>query len=121
MPNPVETRDEYEAMIRIIRNSINIDPDRGFELLGPLIEPINQLVTAAIQVKRFEGKRSDGIRDDIPLGEIRRYSPAHSFAELITPLSKAEFDRAIDLVDRVRHPELKLHMKLLAIQAGASK
>src|SRR5262249_51221081 len=87
----------------------------------PCTQSQTALVTAAIQVKRFEGKRSDGIRDDIPLGEIRRYSPAHSFAELITPLSKAEFDRAIDLVDRVRHPELKLHMKLLAVQAAMAE
>jgi len=118
LPNPVETRDEYEAMIRIIRNSINIDPERGFEMFGSLIEPINQLVAAAIQVKRYEGKRSDGIRDDIPLGEFRRYSPARGFAELIASLSKADFDRAIGLADRIMQPELKLHMKLLGVQAA---
>ena len=65
--------------------------------------------------------RSDGIRDDIPLGEIRRYSPAHRFAELIIPLSKADFDRAIGLADRIRQPELKLYMKLLAIQGAKSE
>jgi hypothetical protein len=53
----------------------------------------------------------------MPLGEIRQYSPAEGFAEAIPPLSKADFDRAIDLADRIRHPELKLHMKLMAVHA----
>ena len=121
LSNPVETREEYEAMFCIIRNSVNIDPERGFEMFGSLIEPINQLVTAAIQVKRFDGKRNDGIRDYIPLGKLRQYSPTEGFAEVITPLSKADFDRAIDLADRIRQPELKLHMKLLAVHAAEAE
>jgi hypothetical protein len=34
---------------------------------------------------------------------------------------RADFDRAIGLADRTRQPELKLHMKLLAIQAATSE
>lgn len=116
---PVETRDEYEAMIRIIHNSIGIDGERGFEMYGSLIDPINQVVTAAIQFHRFEAKRSDHIRDEIPLQEIRGGSfPAKGFVEVIIPLSKSDFDRAISLADRIRQHELKLHMKLLAIQSA---
>src|SRR5262245_21651935 len=64
---PVETRDEYEAMIRIIHNSIGVDRERSFEMFGSLIDPINQLVAATIQLNRFEGKRSDLLKDEIPL------------------------------------------------------
>src|SRR5215510_6453411 len=124
---PVETRDEYEAMIRIIHNSIGVDRERSFEMFGSLIDPINQLVAAIIQFKRFEGKRSDTLRDEIPLYSLRPNSPplesrgdfpVKGFGDVIVPLSKADFDRAIGLADRIRQPELKLHMKLLAIQAA---
>jgi hypothetical protein len=124
---PVETRDEYEAMIRIIHNSIGIDRERSFELFGSLIDPINQLVAATIQLNRFEGKRSDALKDDIPLYYLRSDFPSHEsrgdfpvkgFVEVIVPLSKADFDRSIGLTDQIRQPELKLHMKLLAIQAA---
>jgi hypothetical protein len=127
---PVETRDEYEAMIRIIHNSIGIDRERSFELFGSLIDPINQLVAATIQLNRFEGKRSDALKDDIPLYYLRSDFPSHEcrgdfpakgFVEVIGPLSKSDFDRSIDLADRIRQPELKLHMKLLAIQAATSE
>jgi len=127
---PVETRDEYEAMIRIINNSIGIDSERSFEMFGSLIDPINQLVTATIQLNRFEGKRSDLIKDEIPLhylrsdfrqGASRGDFPAKGFVEVIVPLSKADFDRAIGLADRIRQPELKLYMKLLAIQGAKSE
>jgi hypothetical protein len=127
---PVETRDEYEAMIRIIHNSIGVDRERSFEMYGSLIDPINQLVTATIQLNRFEGKRSDYLRDELPLYYIRSDFPSHEergnfpakgFIEVIVPLSKADFDRSIGLADRIRQPELKLHMKLLAIQAATSE
>jgi len=127
---PVETRDEYEAMIRIIHNSIGIDRERSFELFGSLIDPINQLVAATIQLNRFEGKRSDALKDDIPLYYLRSDFPSHEsrgdfpakgFVEVIVPLSKADFDRSIGLTDQIRQPELKLHMKLLAIQAATSE
>jgi len=118
LPQPVETKYEYEAMTRIIHNSIGIDSERSFELYGSLIDPINQLVTAAIQFQRFAVKRSDQIRDEIPLHEIRGDFLVQGFVEVIGPLSKADFDRSIGLTDRIRQPELKLHMKLLAIQAA---
>jgi hypothetical protein len=121
LPQPIETKQEYEAMIRIVHNSIVIDSERSFELYGSLIDPINQIVTAAIQFIRFEAKRSDHIRDEIPLHEIRAGFPAKGFFDVIIPLSKADFDRAISLADRIRQPELKLHMKLLAIQAATSE
>jgi hypothetical protein len=121
LPQPVETKHEYEAMIRIIHNSIGIDSERSFEMYGSLIDPINQVVAAVIQFYRFEAKRSDHIRDEIPLHEIRAEFPAKGFVGVIIPLSKADFDHAISLADRIRQPELKLYMKLLAIQAATSE
>ena len=130
LPQPVETRDEYEAMIRIIHNSIGVDRESSFEMFGSLIDPINQLVAATIQLNRFEGKRSDLIKDEIPLdylrsnfrhGASRGDFPAKGFVEVIAPLSKADFERTIGLAGRIRQPELKLHMMLLAIQAATSE
>src|SRR5262245_44511706 len=127
---PVETRDEYEAMIRIIHKSIGIDRERSFEMFGSLIDPINQLVAATIQLNRFDGRRSDYLRDELPLYYLRSDFPSHEqrgdfpakgFIEVIIPLSKADFDRSIGLAERIRQPELKLHMKLLAIQAATSE
>src|SRR5262249_26612605 len=127
---PVETREEFEAMIRVIHNSIVVDRERSFEMFGSLIDPINQLVTATIQFKRFEGKRSDQLRDEMPLNYLRPDLPPHEaladfpvkgFVEVIVPLSNADFDRAIGLAGRIRQPELRLRMKLLAIQAATSE
>jgi hypothetical protein len=90
-------------------------------MFGSLIDPINQLVTITNKFKRYEGKRSDHIRDEIPLPELRDDFLAKGFVETIAPLSKADFDRSIGLAERIRQPELRLHMKLLAIQAVASE
>jgi hypothetical protein len=121
LPQPVETKEEYELMIRVINNSIGVDPERGFEMFGSLIDQINQLVTITNQFQLYSGKRSDHIRDEIPLPELRNDFIAKGFVETIAPLSKADFERSIGLTDRIRQPELRLHMKLLAIQAVASE
>ena len=118
---PLETRDEYNAMIRIIQNCIGLDPERSFEMFGTLIDPMNQIVTATLQFKRYEGKRSDLFRDEIPFHEIREHFPALGFVDVIIPLSKADFDRAVGLVDRIRQPELRLQMKIQAIHAVTSE
>ena len=121
LPQPIETRDEYGAMIRIIYNSVGVDRERSFETFDSLIEPINQLVTATIQYKRYKGKRSDQIRDEILLRELRRDFPAKGFVDVIVPLSRADFDRTINLAERIRQPELRLHIKLLAIREAATE
>jgi hypothetical protein len=45
----------------------------------------------------------------------------NGYIEMMISLSKADFDRAIILADRVRQPELKIQMKLLAVQATTSE
>jgi hypothetical protein len=121
LPQPVETRDEYEAIMRIIYHSIDLDRERSFEMCSTLIEPMNQLMTAALLVQRYQRNRSEEIRDEIPARQLRGNFPAKGFDKVIEALSKADFDRAIGLADRIRQPEFKLHMKLLAIQAATSE
>jgi hypothetical protein len=121
LPQPVETRDEYEAIMRIIYHSIDLDRERSFEMCGSMIEPINQLITAALILQRYQRNRSEQIRDEIPARQLRGDFPAKGFDKVIIALSKADFDRAIGLADRIRQTEFKLHMKLLAIQAAKSE
>jgi hypothetical protein len=61
------------------------------------------------------------LRSDFPSHESRGDFPVKGFVEVIVPLSKADFDRSVGLADQIRQPELKLHMKLLAIQAATSE
>jgi hypothetical protein len=42
--------------------------------------------------------------DSFPLFAIRRDFLVKGFVEAIVPLSKADFDRAIGLADRIRQP-----------------
>jgi hypothetical protein len=121
LPQPVETRDEYEAIVRIIYHSIDLDRERSFEMCGTLIEPINQLMTAILLVQRYQRNRSEEIRDEIPARQLRGDFPSKGFDKVIIALSKADFDRAIGLIDQIRQPEFKLHMKLLAIQAATAE
>jgi hypothetical protein len=121
LPQPVETRDEYQAIMRIIYHSIDLDRERSFEMCGALIEPINQLITAALIVQRYERNRPEQIRDEIPARQLHGDFPARGFDKVITALSKADFDRAIGLADRIKQPEFKIHVKLLAIQGARSE
>jgi hypothetical protein len=60
----------------------------SFVMFGSLIEPLNQIVTATIQVNHYQGKRSDYFRDEIRVLAIRDDFPAKGFVEVIIPYSK---------------------------------
>jgi hypothetical protein len=118
-------RDEhgsFSVRVQIIKGENLADDFTQFLSIAAKRLSRQYLLAARFQVKRFEGKRSSlQVRDEIPLHEIRGDFPVQGYVEMMIPLSKSDFDRAIGLADRVRQPELKIQMKLLAVQAIASE
>src|SRR5262245_22020883 len=123
MPPQIETSNQFEAMSRIIRGLAETDAERAFALYESLIEPINQIASAYIQMCRFDGSRNGAATKDEML--IQRNSTATqailAFVEETKSLARSDFDRGLDLARRFRQTELRVYAELNAIQAVSSK
>jgi hypothetical protein len=123
MPPQIETSHQYVAMSKIISGLADTDAERAFALHESLIEPINQIASAYIQMCRFDGPRYGPATKDEML--IQRNSTATqailSFIEETKSLARSDFDRAMDLAGRFRQTELRVYAKLNAIQAVSPK
>lgn len=120
LPPQLETSKQFEVMIRIIGKLAEIDAERGFALCESQIEPINQIMSAYIQMSRFDESRYGYVlKDEMMISSGWRDSswPIIALAEEMTALAKSDFDRALDLAGRFKQTELRIHARLRAIQA----
>jgi tetratricopeptide (TPR) repeat protein len=123
MPPQIETSNQFAAMSRIIRGLAETDAERAFALYESLIDPINQIASAYIQMCRFDGPQYGVATKDEML--IQKGSNATqailAFVEETTSLARSDFDRAMALAGRFRQTELRVYAELNAIQAVSSK
>jgi hypothetical protein len=123
MPPQIETSKQFEAMSKIISGLAETDAERAFALYESLIEPINQIASAYIQMCRFDGLRyGPATKDEMLIQRGLVATQAFlAFAEETKSLARSDFDRAMTLAGRFRQTELRVYAELNAIQAVSSK
>jgi hypothetical protein len=123
MPPQLETSMQFEAMSKIVSALAETDAERAFALHESLIEPINQIASAYIQMCRFDGQRyGPAMKDEMLLQwGLNATQAILAVVEETKSLARSDFDRAMDLAGRFRQTELRVYARLNAIQAVSPK
>jgi len=112
-----QDEDEVENLLAFVESYSLLDPNRGFEIVEPLIDQFNDLSIAALTMNGFsEIYYQDG--DLITTGENAVAVMAIQLAKAVGQLAQANFQRAKSDADRVRPLSVRIKMHL-AIASNA--
>jgi len=104
-------QDHMDALLQIARAYSNYDSKRSFEIVDPLVDQFNELCAAAHTLNGFGAEYYEydelRMREENPLTQI-----ANGFGEVLGSLALVNFDRAKATTDKVRAPEVRLHIYL---------
>jgi len=125
----METRSQVETRLVLAAASLNLDPDRGFEILGSAIDRLNTVLNAVATITKFDqgGTTPLGAANAMD-GEIRLN--AGEFANVTTNLdqqllafARKDFDRTVTLLKRWQINEVRLAISLTLLNKilGAEK
>ncbi|HEV7373722.1 MAG TPA: hypothetical protein VGN95_03325 [Pyrinomonadaceae bacterium] len=110
------------ALLMIARTYAQLDPSRSFAILEPIVDQLNELLSAATVLGGFFVEEL--VRDDeIMLGPLSMFFSMASNVLLqqyigdINALTRADFDRTKALVDRFQRDEIRTMMRLMLAQS----
>jgi hypothetical protein len=119
----METRVQVEAQLSLAAASLNVDADRGFEILGSAIDRLNVVLNAVVTITKFDqngglpGRGSSNAMD----GEMRLN--AGEFGNVTTNLdqqilafARKDFDRTVTSLKRWQVNEVRLAICLMLLE-----
>ena len=112
--NQMETRSQVEAQLVLAAASLDIDPDRGFEILASAIDRLNTVLNAVATIAKFDqGGMTSTTAANALDGEMRLN--AGEFANITNNLdqrllafARKDFDRTTSLLKRWQINEVRL-------------
>lgn len=115
-----EDQEHMNALLMLARLYFRLDPQRGLELIEPLIDQFNEMSAAAVALNNFVGQQfyQDGelsMQNGNTLGNI-----ATQLIGVCGSIAVSDFDRAKATADRLQRPEVRL-AAYLAIAQNAIK
>ncbi|MGH9767064.1 MAG: hypothetical protein ACREAB_06465 [Blastocatellia bacterium] len=118
----METRAQVEAQLSLAAASLNVNADRGFEILGSAIDRLTVVLNAVVTLAKFDqnGGGAFGASNNAMEGEMRLN--AGEFGNVTTNLdrqilafARKDFDRTVTLLRRWQVNEVRLAMCLTLI------
>jgi hypothetical protein len=114
----METRSQVEAQLILAAASLNLDPDRGFEILGSAIDRLNTVLNAVATITKFDqGNGGADASANAMDGEM--LLNAGEFANVTTNLdqqllafARKDFDRTVTMLKRWQVNEVRLAISL---------
>lgn len=113
-------RDEFDGLIKVVSGYAVIEPDRAFNMLGPVIEQVNEISQASAVLAKYN-KQTNFVRDGEMImtnglggGSGVRYS---RFGREIKALAQADFERTRSLIDQFRRDDIRLFARLFVAQS----
>jgi hypothetical protein len=104
-----------QAQLQLAQAYAPLDPDRSFNIMAPIVEQLNDLITAAAASTALEQVRMSGCRLGSSLSNMV------AACELqVAALTSVDFDRAKSLADLWQRNEVRLRARLLIAQAVLS-
>ena len=109
----METRSQVEAQLVLAAASLNLDPDRSFEILGSAIDRLNAVLNAVATIAKFDQGGTTPLAANAVDGEMRLN--AGEFANITNNLdqrllafARKDFDRTVSLLKRWQINEVRL-------------
>jgi len=119
----METRVQVEAQLTLGAASLNVNPDKSFEILGSAIDRLNVVLNAVATITKFDqngglaGRGASNAMD----GEMRLN--AGEFGNVTTNLdqqvlvfARKDFDRTVGMLKRWQVNEVRLAMCLMLLE-----
>lgn len=115
--NRVETSNQFNSQMRLIRSYAQLEPTRAIEMFEPLVTQLNALIAASEVLDGFEQ------RNGYQNGEMRLQGGGgmmtnllQQFAETLAVVASSEFDRSQTIIDRFERNETRLWARLSVVQ-----
>ena len=105
------------ALLEIARAYSNYDSKHSFEIIAPLIDQFNDICTAARSLQGFGVEYFQNDELDVR-GEGSLAQLAEQFSGVLGDLALVNFDRAKAETDKLRLPEVRLHVYLQIAQVS---
>jgi len=111
-PSPqAEDQTQMGALLEIARAYSPYDSKRSFEIIDPLVDQFNDLCAAAHTLKGFGSEFFEGDELDME-GEGSLAQIGDQLSDVLGSLALVNFDRAKATSDKLRLPEVRLHVQL---------
>ena len=110
-----QDQEQMNALLELARAFSRYDSKRGFEILDPLVEQLNELCAAARTLEGFGMEYYDNDELDLQNGNVVA-NLATQLSGTLGTLAITNFERARLTSDRLRLPELRLHAYLAIAQ-----
>jgi len=109
----METRSQVEAQLVLAAASLNLDPDRSFEILGYAIDRLNAVLNAVATIAKFDQGGTTPLAANAVDGEMRLNAGefaniTNNLDERLLAFARKDFDRTVSLLKRWQINEVRL-------------
>lgn len=113
---------EIEALLEVARGYALVEPARTFELIDPLIDQANDMLTAAALLEKF-GQGGGIFRkgEMILVQGLSELGGAHArYVKALSELARVDFDRTKAAADRFNRDEVRLVARMIVARSVLS-
>ncbi|MGE0127441.1 MAG: hypothetical protein AB7U82_04965 [Blastocatellales bacterium] len=114
----METRAQVEAQLNLAAASLDINADRGFEILGSAIDRLNVVLSAVVSLTKFDqggglfGGMGGAMEGELRLNAGEFGNVTTNLDQQILAFARKDFDRTVALLGRWQVNEVRLAMSL---------
>ena len=120
--SPPANQKQIDAVLQVAGAYALVEPARTFELIDPLIDQANEMITAAALLDKFGAGQGVFKRGEMLLqsGFSQANGPYAPYVKKLTSLARADFERTKAAADRFQRNEIRLMGRLLIAQCVLS-
>ncbi len=114
-----ENQQEINTLLIVARAYADVEPARAFELIEPLVDEANDMISAAALLDKFSTGQKFFRKDEMVLqpGFITANVMFTQYAKELGALARADFNRTKAVADRFQRNEVRLMARLLIAQS----
>lgn len=119
-PQP-ENQDEINTLLIVARAYADVEPARAFELIEPVVDEANDMISAAALLDKFSAGGQGGMfrKGEMVLqpGFMTASNMFTQYGKELGALARADFTRTKQVADRFQRNEVRLMARLLIAQS----
>jgi hypothetical protein len=109
-----EARTQIEARLRLAADSLNLDPNRGFEILGSAIDSLNTLLIGLMAMNKFDQRGAPSLfpsnagNSEMFLSDFSTINLATDLNERLFAFARKDINRTVALLNSLQVNEVRL-------------
>ena len=118
-----ENQEEINTLLAVARAYAAVEPARAFELIEPVVDQANEMISAAALLDKFSSNQQGLFRKGEMLLQPGFMTASNMFSQYgreLGALARADFNRTKSVADRFQRNEVRLMARLLIAQSVLS-